>query len=459
LLKIDAWTMKNRRFLRCQTLVCAAVWALVSAQLGAQDLGTFVNNQLPSLVSTYKTIHSHPELSHHEEHTSALLAGELRKAGYAVTEHVGKYPDGSQAYGVVAILQNGAGPKVLIRADMDALPVVEETGVPYASHVKSTNANGQDVGVMHACGHDVHVTTLIGTARALAASKSRWHGTLMLIGQPSEEMIDGARAMLADQLYARFGKPDLAVGLHDTNTHAAGTVALVSGPAMAGSTSIDVVLRGIGGHGARPQEGKDPIVMAGEFIVQLQTIVSRQQSPLDPAVVTVGDIHGGTRRNIIPNEVKMEITARAFSERAQQIILDGVRRTAQGVAVSAGIPDNLAPIVTVLDAESAPVTYNDPKLTARVKSALVGALGTENVVDDEPIMASEDFGNFGLEHHAIPTVMFWVGAMDRGKFARAQAEGTTLPGLHTSRFEPAPEATLRTSVTAMTSVAIALLQP
>jgi hippurate hydrolase len=458
LLKIDAWTMKKERFRRGQTLGIAAVFALLSAHLGAQELNTFVNSQMPSLVGTYKTIHSHPELSHHEEHTSALLAAELRKAGYAVTERVGKYPDGSQAYGVVAALQNGAGPRVLIRADMDALPVVEETGVPYASHVKSTNASGQEVGVMHACGHDIHVTTLIGTARALAASKSKWHGTLMLIGQPSEERVDGARAMLADHLYERFGKPDLAIGLHDTNTRAAGTVGIVSGPAMAGSTSIDVVLRGIGGHGSAPQEGKDPIVMAGQFIVQLQTIVSRQESPLDPAVVTVGDIHGGTKRNIIPNEVRMEITARAFSDHAREIIVDGIRRTAQGVAVSAGVPDNLAPIVTVLDAESTPVTYNDPKLAARVKSALVGALGTENVADDEPIMASEDFGALGLEHHAIPTVLFWLGAMDPGKFASAQAEGKTLPGLHTSRFEPAPEPTLRTGVTAMTSVAIALLQ-
>jgi hippurate hydrolase len=286
---------------------------------------------------------------------------------------------------------------------MDALPVVEETGVPYASHVKSTNASGQEVGVMHACGHDVHVTTLIGTARALAASKSKWHGTLILIGQPSEELIDGARAMLADHLYERFGKPDMAIALHDTNTHPAGTVALVSGAAQAGSTSVDVVLRGIGGHGARPQEGKDPIVMAAQFIVQLQTIVSRQESPLDPAVVTVGDIHGGTRRNIIPNEVKMEITARAFSDHGRQVILDGIRRTALGVAVSAGVPDNLAPIVTVLDNESTPVTYNDPKLTLRVKSALVAALGTENVVDDEPIMASEDFNFLGLGQHEIPT--------------------------------------------------------
>jgi hippurate hydrolase len=459
LLKIDAWTMKNERFRRGQTLGCAAVMALLSTHLAAQELSTFVTGQLPSLVSTYKEIHSHPELSHHEEHTSALLAAELRKAGYAVTEHVGKYPDGSQAYGVVAVLQNGVGPKLLIRADMDALPVVEETGVPYASHVRSTNASGQEVGVMHACGHDVHVTTLIGTARALAASRGKWHGTLLLIGQPAEESIDGAKAMLADHLYERFGKPDLAIALHDTNTRAAGTVAIVSGPALASATSIDVVLRGIGGHGARPQEGKDPIVMAGEFIVQLQTIVSRRENPQDPAVVTVGDIHGGTRRNIIPNEVKMEITARAFSDNGRQIILDGIRRTAQGVAVSAGIPDNLAPIVTVLDAESTPVTYNDPKLAVRVKSALVRALGPGNVFDDEPAMVSEDFGFLGLGQHDIPTVMFWLGAMDPAKFASAQAEGKTLPGPHTSRFEPLPEPTLRTGVIAMTSVATALLQP
>jgi amidohydrolase len=459
LLKIDAWTMKNEHFRGGRTLVGAGLLALLSAHLGAQELSTFVTSQLPSLVSTYKEIHSHPELSHHEEHTSALLAAELRKAGYAVTEHVGKYPDGSQAYGVVAVLQNGAGPKLLIRADMDALPIVEETGVPYASHVKSTNASGQQVGVMHACGHDVHVTTLIGTARALAASKSKWHGTLMLIGQPAEESIDGARAMLADHLYERFGKPDLAIALHDTNTHPAGTVAIVSGPALASATSVDVVLRGIGGHGARPQEGKDPIVMAGEFIVQLQTIVSRQENPQDPAVVTIGDIHGGTRRNIIPNEVKLEITARAFSENGRQVILDGIRRTAQGVAVSAGIPDNLAPIVTVLDAESTPVTYNDPKLAGRVKSALVGALGTGNVFDDDPAMVSEDFGFLGLGQHDIPTVMFWLGAMDPARFASAQAEGKTLPGPHTSRFEPLPEPTLRTGVIAMTSVATALLQP
>jgi amidohydrolase len=280
----------------------------------------------------------------------------------------------------------------------------------------------------------------------------------MLIGQPSEETLDGARAMLADHLYERFGTPSLAIALHDTNSRAAGTVAITSGPALAGVTSVDVTLRGIGGHGAEPQSGKDPIVMAGEFIVQVQTIVSRQENPRDPAVVTIGDIHGGTKRNIIPYEVKSELTTRAFSDKAMQTILNGIRHAAQGVAMSAGVPEDRQPIVTILDNESVPATYNDPALTGRVKAALVTALGAQNVFEEDPIMSSEDFGLFGLEDHRIPTVMFWLGAMDPVKLAAAQAAGKSLPGPHTSLFEPIPEPTLRTGVTAMTSVAIALLQ-
>ena len=440
-----------------QSTLTALLLCLSTAPSWGQTLPAVVKGEIPDLVETYKGIHSHPELSHHEEHTSALLAGELRKAGYTVTEHIGKYSDGSQAYGVIAILENGPGPRLLIRTDLDALPVIEETGVPYASQVKTKNAAGQDVGVMHACGHDIHITTMIGTARALVALKKQWHGTLMLVGQPSEELVDGARAMLADHLYERFGTPDLAIGLHDTNTRAAGTVSVTSGPAMAGVTSVDVVMRGVGGHGARPQEGKDPVVMAAEFVVQLQTIVSRQENPRDPAVVTVGDIHGGTKRNIIPNEVKLELTTRAFTDPSQQIILDGIQRTAQGVALSAGVPAELAPIVTIIPNESSPPTYNDPALTTRVKSALVTALGTANVFDEDPIMASEDFGLFGLEGHRIPTVLFWLGAIEPAKFAAAQAAGKLAPGLHTSHFQPDPELTLRTGVTAMTSVAISLL--
>jgi amidohydrolase len=435
-----------------------SIASVFAAPALAQSVGGLVDPQVPGLVQTYKGLHAHPELSHHEEHTSALLAGELRKAGYSVTERVGKYPDGTQAYGLVAILQNGAGPKLLIRADMDALPIVEETGLPYASAVKTKNPAGQDVGVMHACGHDIHVTTMIGVARVLAQSKSQWHGTLMLVGQPSEETIDGAKAMVADHLYERFGKPDFAIALHDTNGRAAGTVSLTSGAAMAGSTSVDVLIRGVGGHGSQPQVTKDPIVMAGEFIVQLQTIVSRQENPRDPAVVTVGDIHGGTKRNIIPNEVKLELTTRAFTPQARQVIIDGIKHTAQGVGVAAGLPDELMPVVTVLDGESTPVLYNDPALALKIKSALAGALGPQNVFDEDPIMASEDFGALGLENHQIPTVMFWLGAMDPEKFAAATKSGKPLPGPHTSKFAPVPETTLRTGVTAMSSAAIALLQ-
>src|SRR5579871_1775787 len=352
------------------------VWAAVvgmsvgvaGAALG-QDVSGFAGKEVPGLVATYKGLHAAPELSHHEEKTSALLAEELRKAGYTVTERVGKYPDGSQAYGVVGILKNGAGPTLLIRADMDALPVTEATGLPYASTVRAKNPAGQDVGVMHACGHDIHVTTMIGVARAMAAMKDQWHGTLMLVGQPSEETIDGAKAMLADHLYERFGTPDMAIALHDGSDQPAGRVGITSGPALAASTSIDVLIRGVGGHGAIPQLAKDPIVMAAEFIVQAQTIVSRRENPQDPSVVTVGDIHGGTKRNIIPTEVKLELTARTFSDESRQIVIDGLKQTAAGVATAAGVPPELAPVVTVLEHESTPAMYNDPALSAKVKAA------------------------------------------------------------------------------------------
>jgi hippurate hydrolase len=439
-----------------RTLLAFAI--AISVPVFAQDLPSLVNSMLPGLVETYKDLHSHPELSHQESRTSALLAGELRKAGYTVTEHVGKYPDGSQAYGVVAILENGPGPRLLIRSDMDALPIVEETGLSYASKVRTKNPAGQDVGVMHACGHDIHMTNLIGTAKALVALKSRWHGTVVLIGQPSEETVDGAKAMLADRLYERFGTPTMAIALHDTNEHPAGAVGITSGPALTAATSIDVTIRGVGGHGSRPDLGKDPIVMAAQFIAQLQTIASRQEDPRDNAVVTVGQIHAGTKRNIIPDEAKLEITMRAFSEKARETAIAGIRRAARGVAVAAGLPADLEPIVTVLDNESTPVTYNDPATVARVKANFVQTLGARQVTEDLPLMASEDFGAFGLDGRKIPIVMFTLGAMDPAKFASAQAQGMQLPGLHTSRFEPAPEPTLRTGIQAMTSTAIALLQ-
>jgi amidohydrolase len=434
--------------------LAAAAYTTPAAQ--AQQVSTLVDQQFPGLLNTYKGIHAAPELSHHEAQTSALLAAELRKAGYTVTEHVGKYPDGSQAYGVVGILKNGAGPTLLVRTDLDALPVTEKTGLPYASTVRSTNPAGQDVGVMHACGHDIHITTMIGFARNMAALKSQWHGTLMLIGQPSEETIDGARAMLADHIYERFGRPDLAIALHDAN-FAAGKVSVVSGPALASSTSIDVVMRGVGSHGAAPEAGKDPIVMAAEFIVALQTIVSRSIPPSQPAVVTVGDIHGGTKRNIIPDEVKMELTTRCYSEAVRQTIIEGVQRTARGIAIAAGVPEDRMPIVTVLDNESAPATINDPALSARLQKIFVEKLGAANVIEKPAIMGSEDFGIFSLDHK-IPAVIFWLGAYDPAKVAESEQTGVPLPALHSPFFAPLPEPALRTGVTAMTDAGLALLQ-
>jgi amidohydrolase len=434
-------------------LLCAS-----TATLFAQDVTAFEKQQLPGLVDTYKNIHAHPELSHYEANTSALLAGELRKAGYTVTEHVGVYPDGSKAYGVVGILKNGSGPTLLIRGDMDGLPIVEETGVAYASHVLAKNKAGQEVGVMEACGHDVHTTVLLGTARTLAATKSQWHGTAMIIGQPSEETIDGAKAMLADHLYERFGKPDMIIGLHDTNQHAAGTVGITAGPAMASSTSVDVTIRGIGGHGAYPFDGRDPITLAALYIVQIQTIVSRENDPREPVVITVGDIHGGTKRNIIPDEVKLELTTRAFSDKSRQVVLDGLKQMALGIATSAGLPPAKMPTVTVLDAESTPVLYNDPKLSERVEATLKKTLGDANVFEDVRAMGSEDVGAFGLEGHQIPTAYYWLGAMYPERLIAAKAEGKLPPGMHTSKFEPDPEPTLETGVKSLTAVAISLLQ-
>jgi amidohydrolase len=293
-------------------------------------------------------------------------------------------------------------------------------------------------------------------ARNMAALKSQWHGTLMLIGQPSEETIDGAKAMMADHLYERFGKPDLAIALHDAN-FAAGKVSVVPGPALASSTSIDVVMRGVGSHGAAPEAGKDPIVMAGEFIVALQTVVSRSIPPSQPAVVTVGDIHGGTKRNIIPDEVKLELTARCYSEEVRRTIIEGVKRTARGVAIAAGVPEDRMPIVTVLEDESTPATINDVELSAKLQKIFVAKLGAANVIERKAIMGSEDFGIFSMDHK-IPAVIFWLGAYDPAKVAESERTGTSLPSPHSPFFAPLPEPALRTGVTAMTDAAIALLQ-
>ncbi|MGD0649033.1 MAG: amidohydrolase [Acidobacteriaceae bacterium] len=441
-----------------QNLILACILCLVPSTLVAQDSNTPIHKDTTPLVDIYKDLHAHPELSHHEERTSAILAQNLRDAGYTVTDHVGLYPDGSHAFGVVAILKNGPGPTLLVRGDMDALPIIEETGLPYASHVMTKTASGQDTGVMHACGHDVHTTVLIGTARAMAATKSQWHGTLMLIGQPSEETIDGAKAMLADGLYARFGTPDKIIGLHDTNRLPAGKIGYVIGPTLASSTSIDVIIHGIGGHGSAPQLGRDPITLAALYITQIQTIVSREEDPQDPSVVTVGDIHGGTKRNIIPDEVKLELTTRSFTDKSRQTIIDGLKQMAAGLTLSANLPPEKAVTVNVLENESTPVMFNDPTLMKSVSTTLIKTFGADRVVEQQRIMGSEDVGVFGLDRK-IPVAFLWLGAMEPAKFAAAEAAGKSLPGPHTSHFEPLPQPTIETGVEAMTTVATSLLQP
>jgi amidohydrolase len=437
--------------------VCLA--ALAWAQQPSLD--ELINRQLPSLVATYKSLHAAPELSHYEAKTSALIASQLRALGYTVTEHVGKYPPGHPqwvGYGVVAVMKNGAGPTVLVRTELDALPVEEKTGLPYASKVRAKNDAGEEVGVMHACGHDIHMTTLLGTAKMLAELKDHWQGTVMLIGQPAEETINGAEAMLADGLYSRFPKPDYCLALHDTPGLEAGKVGYTPGYALASSTSVDVILRGVGGHGSAPEATKDPIVEASEFIMALQTIVSREKSPFDPAVVTVGSIHGGSRYNIIPDEVHLQLTVRTYKEDVRQRILASLARIAQGVALAEDIPADRAPIVKASDTEYTPAMYNDPALTERLARVLEKALGPENVVKLPPIMASEDFGRFGLEGHQIPICDFSLGAVDPVKFRESKRTGKPIPSLHSSLWAPLPEPTIRTGVKAMTSAVLDLMK-
>lgn len=445
------------RFAALPAFLAAALASSAQSNSSPSSLASSVNSHLPTLTETYKHLHRNPELSHHEEKTSAFLAAELRKLGYSVAERIGKYQDGSQAYGVVAVMKNGNGPRLLIRTDIDALPVEEKTALDYASTVRSTDEQGQEVGVMHACGHDVHMTVLLGVAHEMADRKSQWHGTLVLIGQPSEETIDGARAMLADGLYERFGQPDYVLAEHDTPGYVVGNIAIKGGPLNASSTSIDVIMRGIGSHGAHPDGGKDPVLMAAEFVVLAQSIIARQVDPQQPAVLTVGVIHGGSKRNIIPDEVTMNLTLRAYSDKVRDQIIEAVRRQADGIALGYGVPQDRMPIVTVSKTEYTPVNFNDPALAERLRAVAVAALGANHVEAAQSTMGSEDVGVFSLGNK-IPELMYWLGAADPDKLARAQASGVPLPGLHSAFFFPDYEPAIRTGVTTMTSMALDLLK-
>ncbi len=399
----------------------------------------------PELDAFYIDLHRNPELSGHEEKTAAKLADRLRSLGYEVTT-------GFSGTGLVALMRNGKGPTLLLRADMDALPVEEKTGLPYASKVTVKGPGGNLVPVMHACGHDVHMTSLVGAAAMLAKMKDRWQGTLLLIGQPAEETVHGAKGMLNAGLYTKFPKPNYVVALHDNAELPSGTVGYASGFVYANVDSVDITIFGKGGHGAYPHKTIDPVVIAARTVLALQTLVSRESNPLDPAVVTVGSIHGGTKNNIIPDEVKLQLTVRSYKDEVRKRLLASIVRVAKAEAAAANAPKE----PSVVFFEPTDATYNDPALTQRVAAVLSNALGSANVTQIPPTMGAEDFSEFGKA--GVPAMMFSIGAVEPQKYEKAKATGASLPSLHSPEFAPDRERTIRTGVSSLTAVALDLLQ-
>jgi hippurate hydrolase len=401
-----------------------------------------------SLEAIYKQLHANPELSFMETNTAALVAKELRALGLEVTEKVGNT-------GVVGVLKNGAGPTVLVRADMDGLPVKELTGIPWASQAVVKDMAGRDQPAMHACGHDLHVTGMIGTARALVALKDQWKGTLVFVAQPAEEIVAGARAMLTDGLYTRFPKPDFALALHVSSVRPAGQVGIVEGTPYASVSSVDIVVQGVGGHGSQPQTTRDPIVLAAQIVTALQTIVSRETRPGTPAVVTVGTIQGGTKRNIISESVKLELTLRAFEDKVMEGMIAAIRRICEGTARAAGVPEDRLPVVTVTS-ESTPVTVNDAALTRRMTGTFKAWLGDQRVVPSPPTTGGEDFSEFGRTVHRVPIFIWGIGAADPAKFEAANKKGESLPSNHSPLAAFVPDPTLQTCITTMTAAVLEL---
>jgi amidohydrolase len=428
-----------------------AVYVVLFAATPPESLRTFVSSRVeaeyPSLFAIYTGLHAHPELSFMEVKTAGLVADELRRLGFAVTEKVGKT-------GVVGVLANGSGPTLLVRADMDGLPIQENSGVTYASTDIVKDMHGKDQPAMHGCAHDTHITGLIGTARLLVAMKDQWAGTLVLIAQPAEEIVAGARAMLMDGLYTRFPKPDFAIALHTVANLPAGVIGFVEGPCYAAVNSVDIQVRGVGGHGSAPHTTKDPVVLASQIVLALQSIVSRELKPGTPAVVTVGTIHGGLKRNIISDEVKLELTLRAFDEKVMTHLVASIRRICEGTARAAGLPDDRLPVVT-LTPESVGVTSNDPALTRRLGGAFVNWFGKDRAREHEPVMGGEDFSEFSRQ--GVPICMWRVGATDPAKIAESERTGIPVPSNHSATFAPIPEPTLKACVTSMTVAVLELM--
>ncbi len=397
-----------------------------------EKVASYLETDLNNLLAFYKERHQSPEISLMEKETSKALAGELRQAGYEVTENFG-------GYGVVGILKNGNGPTILYRTDMDALPMAEKTGLNYASK-SMIDYGGVKVGTMHSCGHDMHMTTWLGTARAMVETKDQWKGTLMLIAQPAEEIGAGAKMMLEAGLYEKFGVPDYGVALHVSPTIAAGQVGFGKGFVMANTESIDIKVYGQGAHGATPHMSIDPVVIASMIVMDLQTIVSRNLKPTESAVVTVGSIQGGVKHNIIPDEVMLKLTVRTYTEEVRTMVHKRIREISRGVAIAAGLPEEKMPEV-IFPEDFTPANYNNPELVDRLTASAEKAIGADNILYSEPQMVGEDFSRYGSTEHKVPTVMYWLGSVPDERMKSGD-----LPGLHSPYYYPDPEKTLETGV-------------
>ncbi|MGX1112762.1 amidohydrolase [Pseudoalteromonas sp. MBR-15] len=428
--------------------ICAAL-VLLSPLAHAASLDLNLTQSMPNIEKLYLDLHQTPELSYHEKQTGQKLAKELKKLGFTVTDNVG-------GYGVVGLYKNGEGPTIMIRTDTDGLPIVEQTGKPYASKVTVKNDSGATVGVMHGCGHDIHMSSFIGTAEQLISHKDQWQGTLMMVAQPAEEVGGGAKAMLKEGLFSQYPTPDHVIALHVSASVPAGKVSMKNEYTMASVDSVDITVKGKGGHGAYPHTTIDPVVIASRIVLALQTITSRELSPLEPSVITVGSIHGGSKHNVISDEVKLQLTLRSYNPEVRLQQIAAIKRISKGIALSAGLDESLIPEVYVHEDESIPSTYNNPAQTNVVRNAISSALGEENVLDADAVMAGEDFGLYGRTEHHVPITLFWLGGVEPNQYNDAIKSGNTLPSLHSSKFAPDYKKALPTGITAMSNAAVAL---
>jgi hippurate hydrolase len=433
-----------------KTILLAAA-AFFAAPASAATVSDAVRADMPQLMTLYRDLHAHPELSMQEVRTPALLAPKMRKLGFTVTEKVGKT-------GLVAVMKNGTGPTLLIRADMDGLPVVEQTKLPFASTVRAAARSGVETGVMHACGHDTHITSWLGTAQRLSAVKSQWAGTVVMILQPGEETGEGAKAMLDDGLFTRFPKPSTVIAFHDAATLPAGVIGVTPGYALANVDSVDISVKGVGGHGAYPQTTKDPIVLASRIVSTLQTLVSRENNPADPAVVTVGSFQAGAKHNIISDEAKLQLTVRSYTPEVRKMLLDGIRRIARGEAIAAGMPEDRMPVVLVHEEMATPATFNTQPLSDHALALFTKTFGAARVTKTPAVMGGEDFSRLWLADKSIQSLIFWVGGTPKAQWDAAGGDGAKLPSLHSPYWAPDAEAVISTATEAMTVAALDVLK-